>query len=99
MPETSVIIRAFNEAEYIGDVLEAVEGQQYQDSAFIINVARGPLIDEEALVNAVESDHIRGAGLDVFEEEPPNDSPVLSLIELSVPPTMQEGQLRQKKRK
>ena len=36
MPETSVIIRAFNEAEYIGDVLEAVESQEYQDFEIIL---------------------------------------------------------------
>jgi rhamnosyltransferase len=36
MPETSVIIRAFNEAEYIGDVLQAVENQEYQDFEIIL---------------------------------------------------------------
>ena len=36
MPETSVIIRAFNEAEYIGDVLEAVASQEYQDFEIIL---------------------------------------------------------------
>ena len=36
MPETSVIIRAFNEAEYIRDVLEAVENQEYKDFEIIL---------------------------------------------------------------
>jgi rhamnosyltransferase len=36
MPETSIIIRAFNEAKYIGDVLEAVENQEYQDFEIIL---------------------------------------------------------------
>lgn len=36
MPETSIIIRAFNEAEYIGDVLEAVDTQEYQDFEIIL---------------------------------------------------------------
>jgi len=36
MPETSIIIRAFNEAEFIGDVLEAVENQKYQDFEMIL---------------------------------------------------------------
>ncbi len=36
MPETSIIIRAFNEAEYIGDVLEAVEAQEYQDFKIVL---------------------------------------------------------------
>ncbi len=46
----------------------------------IINTARGSLIDEKALVDAIKSGHIRGAGLDVFEVEPlPTTSPLLEL--------------------
>ena len=36
MPETSIVIRSFNEAEYIGDVLEAVEQQEYRDFEIIL---------------------------------------------------------------
>ncbi|MBI2789323.1 MAG: D-glycerate dehydrogenase [Elusimicrobia bacterium] len=39
-------------------------------SAYLINAARGPILDEKALVRALKSERIRGAGLDVYEREP-----------------------------
>ncbi|MFQ5462877.1 MAG: phosphoglycerate dehydrogenase [Phycisphaerae bacterium] len=47
-------------------------------SARLINCARGALIDEAALADALNEDRIAGAALDVYQNEPPADSPILS---------------------
>ena len=41
-----------------------------KDGVVIVNTARGPIIDEDALVGAIKSGKVRSAGLDVFEDEP-----------------------------
>jgi D-3-phosphoglycerate dehydrogenase len=53
------------------------EFERMKESAVLVNVARGPLVDEDALVTSLENDEIRAAGIDVFETEPPDESPVL----------------------
>jgi D-3-phosphoglycerate dehydrogenase / 2-oxoglutarate reductase len=52
----------------------------------IVNAARGGLIDEAALAEAIASGHVRGAGLDVFSTEPCTDSPLFELPQVVVTP-------------
>ncbi len=52
--------------------------EMMKNSAYIVNCARGPIIDEAALVDALENGKIGGAALDVFEKEPPENSPLLT---------------------
>ena len=57
-----------------------------QPHAVIINTARGPLIDEQALVKALNNQKIAAAGLDVLEQEPPaKDNPLLAMDTLISP--------------
>ena len=60
--------------------------EMMKDSAFIINCARGGIIDEDALYTALSENKIGGAALDVFENEPPEDSPLLDLDNIVVTP-------------
>jgi D-3-phosphoglycerate dehydrogenase len=50
-----------------------------KNSSYLVNCARGGVIDENALYNALKSEEIRGAALDVFEEEPPADLKLMGL--------------------
>jgi D-3-phosphoglycerate dehydrogenase len=60
---------------------------QMKRSAFFINLARGPVADEKALIAALRSGTIAGAALDVFEQEPISpDNPLLSMDNVLLSP-------------
>ena len=63
------------------------ELETMRDDAYLVNVARGPIVDQEALVDALDAGMIAGAGLDVFETEPlPEESPLWEFEEVIVSP-------------
>ena len=76
LPKTKETAGMFN-AELLA---KAKKGQ------IIINAARGGLVDEQALADAIESGHIRGAGFDVYDSEPCTDSPLFKLPQVVVTP-------------
>lgn len=61
---------------------------QMKKGAILINAARGPIVDSKALADALNSGYLRGAGVDVFEMEPPlpMDHPLLHSINTIVTP-------------
>ncbi|MFH2068922.1 MAG: phosphoglycerate dehydrogenase [Candidatus Omnitrophota bacterium] len=67
-------------------IVGAKEISLMKPTAFIVNCARGGLIDEKALDEALASGKIKGAALDVFENEPPVENPLLKHRNLIVTP-------------
>jgi D-3-phosphoglycerate dehydrogenase len=68
-------------------LIGAAELAAMKPSAVLINTSRGPVVDERALVEALTSGGIAGAGLDVFEEEPlAADSPLCRLENVILTP-------------
>lgn len=61
------------------NIIGAAQFEKMKSNAMLINCARGGLIDEVALYDALKNKKIAGAALDVFEVEPPIESPLLAL--------------------
>jgi len=56
-------------------------------TAYFINNSRGPIVDEEALIDTLKENKIAGAGIDVFAEEPPaKDNPLFKIDNIVVTP-------------
>lgn len=67
-------------------LIGAEQLQWMKPSAFLINTARGELVDEAALYDALVAGHIAGAAADVFAQEPPTGSPLLTLPQFIASP-------------
>ena len=81
------------------NLIDAQRLAQLKPGAIVINAARGGILDEDALLDALERGHLRGAGLDVFEIEPPAaDHPLLQRDDVIATPHVASGTISGKKR-
>jgi D-3-phosphoglycerate dehydrogenase len=60
--------------------------RQMKKGSYVVNTARGPIVDEAALAAAVDSGHIAGAALDVMTSEPPVNSPLIGTRNVIITP-------------
>jgi phosphoglycerate dehydrogenase-like enzyme len=68
-------------------MIGAAELAAMKSSAYLVNIARGGMVDEKALIEALATERIAGAGLDVFEQEPlPQDSPLWGMRNVVITP-------------
>lgn len=69
-----------------GSVIGAKEIEEMKDGVYLINCARGKVVDEKALLDALNTGKIAGAGIDVFEEEPTKNDELVNHPNVSVTP-------------
>jgi phosphoglycerate dehydrogenase-like enzyme len=77
LEESDYVVLCLRLSNATSRILGEAEFSQMKNTAFVINIGRGDLIDEQALINAVNQQKIAGAGLDTFRVEPlPSSSPL-----------------------
>lgn len=84
---TDVLVLTVPLTEATHHLIDAETFDSLPETALLINVARGPVVDQAALIDALRNDKIAGAGLDVFDPEPlPESSPLWDFENVIVTP-------------
>lgn len=87
LPETDVLVMILPNSDSTAEVLNAEVLQQLPSRAYVINVGRGSTVNEADLMEALNTDGIAGAALDVVSEEPlPSDNPLWGTKNLVITP-------------
>lgn len=85
--ESDVVVLTTPDTPETRDLIDADAFSRMKEGAVLINVGRGRLVVEEALVDALRSGRLRGAGLDVFRKEPlPEEHPLWSFEQVLLTP-------------
>jgi len=85
--ESDALVIATPDTPETRGLMSAERLRQLRRGAILVNVARGQIVDEDALVGALRDQHLRGAGLDVFHTEPlPEGHPLWSLPNVLITP-------------
>lgn len=79
LEQSDYVILHCNLTEKTRHIISDAAFKRMKRTAYLINTCRGPVVDEAALIRALEAGEIAGAGLDVFEREPPGDTPLLRM--------------------
>jgi glyoxylate/hydroxypyruvate reductase A len=87
LPDADVLVLAVPHTPLTHGIIDARRLALLKPGAILVNIARGDVVDEAALVEALRSGRLRGAALDVFEQEPlPPESPLWDLPNVFVSP-------------
>ncbi|EMA61481.1 C-terminal binding protein [Halorubrum lipolyticum] len=94
--EKAAFDELFDRADHVGvyaPLTDATRGMvdadaldRLDEDSVVVNVSRGPVVDADALLDALEAGAIKGAGLDVLAEEPPEDDPLVGRDDTVVTP-------------
>jgi D-3-phosphoglycerate dehydrogenase len=87
LPQADFVVLACALTPETTHLIDAAALARMKRGAFLVNIARGPVVDEAALVAALEEGRLAGAGLDVLESEPPRrDHPLLARDDVVLTP-------------
>ncbi|MBL8769081.1 MAG: D-2-hydroxyacid dehydrogenase [Planctomycetes bacterium] len=87
LPITDVLVVVVPNTARTRGLLDRAALERLPAGAWVVNVARGSVIDEDALIDLLRERHLGGAALDVFRDEPlPHDSPLWTLDDVMVSP-------------
>ncbi len=87
LPDTDLLVMSLPDTDKTKGILSRKRMELLPKGAYIVNVGRGTAIDEEALADLLDAEHLAGAALDVFQSEPlPSDSRLWNTRNLLITP-------------